>query len=278
MAQSSFAFLWVPFVITLILSGIHVYLGLHVLSRGIIFVDLALAQVAALGTTLAVLADYEVGSPLSYALALSFTILGAVIFSATRRLSTTLPQEALIGIVYVVSSAAMILVLDRAPHGAEHVMALLARDILWVQEWSEAAKLALIYGAIGVFHYAFRTRFYRATFSPQSAKPAELFFWDLLFYITFGIVVTSSVQIAGVLMVFTYLIVPAVGAALFSRTIFGRLVFGWAFAFISSVVGLLLSYYRDLPTGPTLIVTFGFLLVITGGLGPIFSLRVRGSS
>lgn len=260
------AFLVVPFTVTLILSGIHVYLGLHVLSRGIIFVDLALAQVAALGATVAFLAGHELDSPAAYDSALAFTLAGAVLFSATRRLATRVPQEALIGIVYVVASAAMILAVDRAPHGAEHIQALLVRDILWVQEWAVAGKLAAIYAGVGVFHFVFRSRFLRATFAPDSMSRRALFLWDLLFYATFGVVVTSSVQVAGVLLVFSFLMIPSVMAALIARSVGVRLAIGWTAAFLTSVVGLWLSYRMDLPTGATLIVTFGAALVLVGAI------------
>ncbi len=266
MDERALAFLAVPFAVTLILSGIHVYLGLHVLSRGIIFVDLALAQVAALGTTVAFLFGHEVESAEAYEYALGFTLAGAVLFSATRRLATRVPQEALIGIVYVVASAAMILTVDRAPHGAEHIKALLVRDILWVQDWAVAAKLAAIYAGVGAFHWVFRRQFLGATFRPEGMGRGSLFLWDLLFYATFGVVVTSSVQVAGVLLVFSYLMVPSVMAALLARSIHARLLIGWSIAFLASVAGLWASFRFDLPTGATLIVTFGVALVVIGAI------------
>lgn len=264
MEVRALGFLMVPFAVTLILSGIHVYLGLHVLTRGIIFVDLALAQVAALGTTMAFLMGHEIDSGGAYWFALVFTLAGAVLFSATRRLTTRVPQEALIGIVYVVASAAMILAVNRAPHGAEHIQALLVRDILWVQDWTVAGKLAAIYAGIGAFHWFARSRFLAATFSPETLSRRALFLWDLLFYATFGVVVTSSVQVAGVLLVFSYLMIPSVIAALLARTVAARLAIGWCAAFLASVLGLLASFRLDIPTGPTLIVTFGAALVLVG--------------
>jgi zinc/manganese transport system permease protein len=259
-------FLLVPFAVTLILTGIHVYLGLHVLSRGIIFVDLALAQVAALGTTAAFLAGHEPDSTEAYFWALAFTLFGAVVFAATRRLATRVPQEAIIGIVYAVASAAMILAVDWAPHGAEHIRALLVRDILWVQDWAVAIRLAAIYAALGLFHFLFRSRFLTATFDPEGArsKGVSLFLWDLLFYGTFGVVVTSSVQVAGVLLVFSYLMVPAVMGALLFKSIAARLAFGWAAGFVVSVAGLYASFRWDLPTGTTVVVTFGAALLLLG--------------
>jgi zinc/manganese transport system permease protein len=237
-------FLVIPFLVTLILTGIHVYLGLHVLSRGVIFVDLALAQVAALGATFATLVDHsEIHGGTSYWWALGFTLAGAVVFAGTRRLASRVPQEAIIGIVYAVASAAVILVMDRAPHGAEHIKSLLVRDILWVQDWGVVADLAAIYGAIGAFHWLFRRRFLDATF---------------------GAVVTSSVQVAGVLLVFSYLMVPSVMAALLVDSIGARLAVGWTVGFVVSVAGLFGSARFDLPTGATVVVTFGSALVLLG--------------
>lgn len=275
MDEPALAFLIIPFAVTLILSGIHVYLGLHVLSRGIIFVDLALAQVAALGTTTAFLFGHEIESAVAYDYALAFTLAGAFLFSATRRLATRVPQEALIGIVYVVSSAAMILAVDRAPHGAEHIKALLVRDVLWVQDWGAAGKLAVIYAAVGAFHWFFRRRFLIATFHPERFGSRGLFLWDLLFYSTFGVVVTSSVQVVGVLLVFSYLMIPSVMAALLVRSVWARLAVGWVAAFLASIGGLWTSLKWDLPTGPTLIVTFGAALVLVGGARWMVG-RVRG--
>ena len=258
----AWSFLLIPFLVTLILTGIHVYLGLHVLTRGIIFVDLALAQVAALGTTVALLAGHDMDDPEAYFWALGFTLAGAVVFAATRRLASRVPQEAIIGIVYAVASAAMILAMDRAPHGAEHIKELLVRDILWVQDWHVVLKLAGIYSAIGAFHWVFRKRFLAATFSPDhgTGKGWSLFLWDLLFYGTFGVVVTSSVQVAGVLMVFSYLMVPSVMAALVVDSIAARLAVGWVAGFLVSVTGLYASVKWDLPTGTTVVVTFGIAL------------------
>jgi zinc/manganese transport system permease protein len=259
-------FLVIPFLVTLILTGIHVYLGLHVLSRGIIFVDLALAQVAALGATFATLVDHsEIHGGTSYWWALGFTLAGAVVFAGTRRLASRVPQEAIIGIIYAVASAAVILVMDRAPHGAEHIKSLLVRDILWVQDWGVVTELAAIYGAIGAFHWLFRRRFLDATFgAPHGRSGWSVFWWDLLFYATFGAVVTSSVQVAGVLLVFSYLMVPSVMAALLVDSIGARLAVGWAVGFVVSVAGLYGSARFDLPTGATVVVTFGGALVLVG--------------
>ena len=208
-------FLWLPFLACLVLTGIHVYLGLHVLARGIIFVDLALAQVAALGISVAFLAGHPIQSDAAYWYALAFTVGGAALFAASRVHRAPIPQEAVIGIVYAVSAAAAVLVVDRAPQGGEHIKTLLVGSILTVTG-REVAQLALLYAVIGALHLAVRHPLLEISFDPEAALAhgRRLRGWDLIFYITFGIVVTSSVRIAGVLLVFSYLIVPAAVAAL----------------------------------------------------------------
>jgi zinc/manganese transport system permease protein len=277
-SQSTLVFLVVPFSLALVLSGIHVYLGLHVLSRGIIFVDLALAQIAALGTTIAYLLGYDFDTNQAYIFALGFTIVGAILFSLTRGYGKgRVPQEAFIGIVYAVASALTVIALTKAPHGAEHLSALLVRDILWVQDPFVVAKVALIYAVIGFLHIAFRRYVILATFNPEAlgTSKAKIFAWDLFFYCSFGLVVTSSVQLAGVLLVFSYLMVPSVMSALLVGGIIQRLLLGWGFAFLASVIGILLSYKLDAPTGAMIIITFGGGLLLQVILMALFGSRLK---
>ena len=264
-----------PFAACLVVVGIHTYLGLHILKRGVIFVDLALAQMAALGSTLAFLTGYDLESPAAYFFALSTTVLGAAIFSLTRMRRGEISQEAIIGIVYVVAAAAGILVLDRAPHGAEHLKTLLVGSILWVT-WPLVLKVAGIYLVIGLFHWVFRERFLVISFDEEEAarRGWSVRLWDFLFYASFGLVITSSVQIAGVLLVFSFLIVPAVCATLLSRRIDWRLAIGWLIGFAVSALGCTLSYLVDLPTGATVVCTFGLVLLLLGaGYAPLRSRR-----
>lgn len=261
-----------PLAVCLILAGIHCYLGIHVVTRGVIFVDLALAQVAALGSTLALLAGYELGSWQAYAAALVFAVIGAALFALGRFRDEVVPQEAIIGIVYAVGSAAAILVLDRAPHGGEAIRTMLIGSVLYVS-WATVLKTAIIYGAVGIVHYAFRQQFILISTDVAEARRRgmSIRFWDFLFYATFGIVVTSSVQIAGILMVFTYLVIPAVSAMLFFRTLRARLVAGWVIGVVASVGGLAFSAVSDLPTGAAVVVTFGAAVVLAAGARAIRS-------
>jgi zinc/manganese transport system permease protein len=253
------SFLLLPFLTGLVLTGIHAYLGVHVVERGVIFVDLSLAQIAALGTTVAFLAGYDLHSGVSYFWSLGFTIVGAAIFSLTRvHRETRVPQEAIIGIVYAVSAAAAILVMSKAPQETEHLKDMLVGNILAVN-WRTIIKTAILYALVGLFHYIFRKKFLAISLG-ESIPQVKL--WDFLFYTSFGFVVTSSVAIAGVLIVFSYLIVPAVAAMLFSRSIGKRLAIGWTMGALVTALGVLMSFWLDLPTGATIVCTFGLSLLL----------------
>jgi len=257
-------FLWAPFVACLILTAIHVYLGLHVLARGVIFVDLALAQVAALGVTVAFLAGHQIQSDAAYWYALVFTLGGAALFAVTRTRRLPVPQEAIIGIVYAVSAAAAVLVVDRAPQGGEHIKQILIGSILTVTP-AEVGKLALLYAPIGLLHWLIRRPLLDISFDPDGAGARRAVrAWDFVFYASFGVVVTSSVRLAGVLLVFAYLVVPATAAAALARSARGRLLVGWAFGFLVSLGGLAASWRWDLPTGATVVVAFGVLVAVVG--------------
>lgn len=251
-----------PFLACLVLVGIHVYLGIHILARGVIFVDLALAQIAALGAATAILFGYELESFPAYLFSLLFTFLGAFVFSLTRMRHQKIPHEAIIGITYVVAAAAIILIMDKAPHGAEHVQSLLVGSILWVS-WFVVAKTAIIYAIVGIVHWIFRKKFLLISFNPEQAaeQGISLRWWDFLFYAIFGFVVTSSVSIAGVLLVFTFLIVPTVFAILFADNLSSRLIIGWIFGTLVSMIGSVLSYILDLPTGAAIVCAFGVALL-----------------
>ncbi len=258
-----FHFLLAPFVASLILTGIHAYLGVHVVERGVIFVDLALAQFAALGATIGILVGLDPHAGGSYWISLAFTFLGAAIFSLARMRRTRIPQEAFIGIAYAVASAAAILAMSKATGETEHLKDMLVGNILAVS-WPEVTKTALLYGAVGLFHFIFRKNFLLISMDHKAAeaKGLSIRLWDFLFYASFGFVVTSSVAIAGVLLVFCYLIVPSVGAMLFADRIGRRLAIGWTMGTLVSALGCYLSVAWDFPTGATIVCTFGGVLVL----------------
>ena len=266
-------FLAAPFVASLILTGIHTYLGVHVVERGVIFVDLSLAQIAALGGTIALLMPFSGGDPhepVVYWVSLAFTFIGAGIFALVRTRRAHIPQEAVIGITYAVASAAAILALSKSTSQAEHLQDMLVGNILAVS-WPEVVRTAVLYGVIGVFHYIFRRPFLAISLSHDNPEATGLNvrFWDFLFYASFGVVVTSSVAIAGVLLVFCYLIVPSVAAMLYADTVGRRLAIGWIMGTVVSALGVYLSLVLDLPTGATIVCTFGLVLVLMAAARPL---------
>ena len=256
-------FLVWPFVASLILTGIHAYLGVHVVERGVIFVDLALAQIAALGATIAILIGMDPHGQGAYWLSLAFTFIGAAIFAFARTRRGHIPQEAFIGIAYAVASAAAILAMSKATGETEHLKDMLVGNILAVDR-HEVIKTAILYGVIGLFHYIFRHKFLLISTNPAEAEARgmSIRFWDFLFYASFGFVVTSSVAIAGVLLVFCYLIVPSVGAMLFADRVGRRLAIGWTMGTLVSALGVYFSVLMDLPTGAAIVCTFGAVLVV----------------
>jgi zinc/manganese transport system permease protein len=263
------------FVASLVLVGIHGYLGIHIIARGVIFVDLALAQVAAMGWALASLG---VGDSIAdalniphgvaaYGIGLVATLLAAAVISLTRMEGSRIPHEAIIGVVYVVATAGTILLASLAPRGSEHVEQLLTGALLWVT-WSDIWKLVIIYSVIGVAQWFLRHRFFTISLDPEKAVALgwRIRAWDFLFYALFGVVVTSAVAIAGVLVVFSFLVIPAVIAFLFTTKPRPLILIAWASGFVVSTFGLWLSFVADLPTGPVIVVAFGFALVVAFGL------------
>ena len=255
-----------PLLACLLLPAILVYLGLHIVRREIIFVDLALAQVAALGTSVCIMLGHDAHDIHTYFWSLGFTFLGAFIFAMTRNHGThRVPQEALIGIVYVVAAAAAILVLDRSTAGNEELKKTLVGDVLTVT-WPQVWKTFVLYLIIAIVHWVFRKQFFAISFNPQRAKADGMAIrrWDFLFYALFGLVVTSFVQIGGVLLVFSYLIVPAVCAALLASSLRLMLLIGWLVATVGGIAGLFASWHFNFPTGSAIVCVLGASLVLVG--------------
>jgi len=255
-----------PFLACLVLSINHVYLGIHVIARRVIFVDLALAQIAALGATFALTLGYDADADgLKIALfSLAFTFVGAGAFAIARMRKERVPQEAFIGIIYAAASAAAILLLSKSATGGEELKHMLVGDVLLVT-LPELRDMALLYGAIGLFHVIFRRKFLALSIQPADAIASHMNvrFWDILFYMSFGVVITKSVAIVGVLLVFSYLVVPAVLAQMWAETIRGRLLVGWLVAIVASTLGIAWSFFADYPTGPAIVLMLGMLLVLS---------------
>jgi zinc/manganese transport system permease protein len=269
------AILWAPFLMCLVLTGIHAYLGVHVLAREVVFVDIAMAQIAALGATAAFLVGHDTETWQSYAYALAATIVGAVVLALSRSRRRHVSQEAVIGVVYAVSSAAAVLVADRAAHGAEQVRGMLVGNLLAVGPL-EVAKVAGLYALVGALHWLCRRPFFLISTDPDAAYAEgwRVRLWDFVFYASFGVVVASSVRVAGVLLVFSYLIVPALAGVTLGGSVLARLLIGWGFGTLVSVLGMIASAALDLPTGATIVCAFGIIL-LAFGLGFRYGLLAR---
>lgn len=275
MDSTILVFLAAPIAASLIIAGIHAYLGLHVVERGVIFVDLSLAQIASLGAAIAVWRGADPHDPSIYWMSLLFTLIGALVFAMIKGHEANIPQEAIIGISYAVASAAVILTMSKSTGESEHLKDMLVGNILSVQ-WPEVWLTGGIYVAIGLFHYVFRRRFLEISIDAKAAaaRGVSVRLWDFLFYASFGLVVTRSVAIAGVLLVFCYLIVPSVGAMLWARRIGPRLALGWVMGVLVSMLGMYFSVQFDLPTGATIVCTFGLVLIVMALLRPLVGARV----
>jgi zinc/manganese transport system permease protein len=263
-----------PIAACLLLPWLLVYLGLHVVQRGIIFIDIAMAQMASLGICVALLLRIDLHSWLTFAIALGFTLVGAAIFSITGKRASQVPQEAIIGIAYVVAAAAAVLLLSRAAEGDEEIKQMLVGNILLVSP-GDVWKCFGLFAAVGVFHFVLRRSFLLVSFDRERAyeEGLRVRWWDFLFYALFGLVVTSFVRIAGVLLVFSYLIVPAVCGINLARRIGPRLLIGWIIAWLGGIGGLFFSFWWDLPSGAAIVCTFGVLLILVS----TYALMRRGS-
>ena len=273
----SLTFLAPPFTAALLIVGMHSYLGIHVLKRGIIFVDLALAQMAALGTIVGIIIGLTPGSGGSYFSSLGLVFIGAILFSITRPTDKKIPQEAIIGIIYGLSIAVAMAIADKLSGGGEHIKEILTGNILWVN-WSSIGRLAIVYLIVAVFHIVCRDKF--ITISQDYEKAIErgisLRLWDFLFFVSFGIVITLSVPIAGVLLVFSFLMIPAAISALFSDTWNTRIIVGWSVGVLACLFGLWYSYSQNAPCGPAVVCILAVFLVLSGLLSPLIVRRGLG--
>src|SRR5262245_55601112 len=250
-------------------------MGLHVVEREVIFVDLSLAQMAVMGAAIASLWGWEPHDPGTYFFALGFTVLGAVVFSLTRTDHGRIPQEAIIGIVYAVAAAATVLILNNAPHGAEHIRDVLVGQLLAV-EAKDVLRLAVLYLVLGALHVWWRGKLLLISSDPEAARAqgVNVKLWDFLFYLTFGLMVTASVEFGGVLVVFSFLIVPSVVAKLLAQNIAPRLAIGWVVATLASALGMLTSVWLSAPPGASVVCVFGALLLVSGLVRPLIPRRV----
>ncbi|MBL4868774.1 MAG: metal ABC transporter permease [Pseudomonadales bacterium] len=262
------------FTLTLLMILTHTYLGLHVLARGIIFVDLALAQVAALGVSIAFLLGQEAHGVMAQLYAFAATLVAAAGFAKLRQLPGKTTREVTIGCVYVVATALSIVVLSRSSQGMEELKGLFNGHILWVR-WSEITLVALVYAALAILHLCYQQRFTALSFS-EDEEESGTFFWEFLFFASFAVVITLAVNLAGVLLVFAFLIIPAFSASLLSQSPRQQLLIGWCLGVCGSAAGLWLSFIGDLPTGATVVTVMGSLPLIAVAIRFILLRRVSG--
>ncbi len=275
--MDALSFMVWPLIASLILPWLLVYLGLHIVKRGVIFVDLALAQTAAFGTCIALLVGYDVHDWQSYAFSLGLTFVGAVVLTFTRSRDQRVPQEALIGIVYVVAAAAAILALSKGTGGSEELQRSLVGELLVVPH-TDVTKTFGLFAVIGAVHFVFRRKFMAISNDPEQAAASGLNvrWWDFVFYMLFGLVVTSFVHIGGVLLVFSYLVVPAVCATYLVNSFVARFALGWGIATLASVVSLLITAKVDLPIGAAIVCVLGVALLIAALVSKL--IRKRGAA
>ena len=252
--MEALTFLFYPFLGCVLLILIHAYFGIHILERGIIFVDLAMAQFIALGIAFAFLLGHE-GSERNY-YAIAFAVVGASVFSMARRIQRIVNMEAFIGVLYIFSLAGSILILDRTPHGLEEFRAILNGNILWVTP-SDILKTSILYAAIGLLHLVFRKKFFALSYDESNGP-----FWEFLFFLSFAFVLVSSVQLAGILQVFSFLVIPALIGRLFTRSPMKILIGGWGIGLAASMVGITVSYKLDLPTAPLIVASLSIAFFI----------------
>ncbi len=248
------------FTLSVLVIFTHTYLGLHVLERGIIFVDLALAQVAALGISVAFLMGEEAHGTSAQLYAFAATLVAAFAFAGLRRIEGKTNREVIIGCVYVVTTALSIVILSRSSQGMEEMKSMFNGNILWVR-WDEIALIAAIYAVLGLLHILYRRQFLGLSFSTEgSERPG--FLWEFLFFASFAVTITLAVNVVGVLLVFAFLIIPAFSASILTPLLGQRLLLGWILGTLGSVAGLWVAFEADLPVGATVVSVLGFVPLV----------------
>lgn len=252
--------LFPAFVMIALMVVTHTYLGLHVLARGIIFVDLALAQIAALGASVAFLLGKDAHGSEAQVYAFGATLIAALAFTGLHKIPDKTAREVTIGCVYVVSTALSLVILSRTTQGMEELKSLFNGNILWVR-WEDIAFVALAYGILVLLHSLKQKNFYALSFKSKDTNHRSLL-WEFLFFASFAVVITLAVNIAGILLVFAFLIIPGFSASLLVGSFGMRLVLGWFLGLLGSVAGLWLAFIADLPVGATVVSLLGVLPVI----------------
>ncbi len=251
------SFFIIQIILLAVVLSVHTYIGLHIIRRGLIFSDLSLDQLAAFGVIVGIGLGIEGGTTGSYFVSFGAVLIGAVLLALVKPKTKQIPREAIIGIIYCLALVASFMVSDKITGGAAYVTQTLSGCMLWVT-WPLVWVTVGAYILISIFHYFYRDRIIGIT---DNKTIEHENFWDLLFFITQGIITVLIVPIAGVLLAYSFLMIPAAIGVLFTRGWSDGLIIGWTTGFIASVLGLLFSYFFQLPYGPSLVLALGLFFL-----------------
>ncbi|MFZ5515380.1 MAG: metal ABC transporter permease [Candidatus Zhuqueibacterota bacterium] len=264
-------FLSVPITACILMAGILSYFGNHILSRGIIFIDIALAQIAALGTMIGLLMGFAEGSTSVELISLVFTLVIISIFALTKFEKQVVPQEAIIGIIYGLGLGVAMLLAEKIPGGSNYITKTISGNLLWTS-WDDVLSSAVLFAIIGVIHILLRKPFIKISESkenlPFSIQKVRLY--ELAFYITFGIIVVRSVPIGGIFLVFSLLIAPTAMATLFTQKWHYRFLWSWLIGIVGSVLGMYISFDWNVSNGPTIVALLGVMVFILAFVKIVF--------
>ncbi len=235
------------------------YLGVHVVGRGIVFVDLALGQISSLGVAFAAF----IGTGLT-SIPLIFTLVGALLMSFINIRDKRLKQEAVIGILYAFTSALTVLFISKTPHGDSDIQEVLFGNILSIS-WQQITLVGIVFGAIAIMHLIFARKFFNLTESFENGQNHSVGIfnvWNFLFYISIGLAIVFAVKINGVIPVFSYLIIPAVSAILISKNKITVIILAMLISILAGFLGLNFSFHYDFPAGPSIVSVLGGIFTL----------------
>ncbi|MFC1477127.1 metal ABC transporter permease [candidate division KSB1 bacterium] len=256
-------FLAPPITICILFAGILSYFGNHILTRGIIFIDIALAQIAALGTMIGLLLGFAEGARSLEIISLVFTLAIISVFAMTKFEKQVIPQEAIIGIIYGLGLGLATLLSEKIPGGSNFITKTITGNILWVT-WDQVFWTFLLFAAIAVLHVLLRKHFVKISESRENLPYSigKVRFYELIFYITFSIVVVRAVPIGGIFLVFTLLIAPTAMATLFTQNWTARFIWSWIIGILGSMAGIYISYTFNISNGPAIVCMLGVFVFI----------------
>ena len=256
-------FLAAPITVSILLAGMLSYFGNHILTRGIIFIDIALAQIAALGTMIGLLVGFADGSAAVQIISLIFTLAIISIFALTKFEKQIIPQEAIIGIIYGLGLGIAMLLAEKIPGGSNYITKTITGNILWVT-WGDVISVAILFIIVAILHLFLRKQFIKISESkenlPFSIQKVRIY--ELIFYITFGIVVVKAVPIGGIFMIFVLLIAPTAMATLFTQKWLNRFIWSWIIGIIGSFIGIYISYQLNISNGPAIVCLLGISVFV----------------